>query len=161
LGCADATQLRRLALEACDSGEDFLEIRLDLLQRPESGIAVIQRLLRRYPETVILATCRRTANGGQFKGTIEQELELLDAAISAGAAVVDVEIESAEAAPERLEMFRGRALLLLSYHNFEQTPPLARVVIAASEWPVLRIPRCAAHPRRHPHRRAAGRYRRA
>ncbi len=128
LGCADATQLRRLALEACASGEEFLEIRLDLLHRPETGIAVIQRLLRRYPETVILATCRREANDGEFKGTSAQELEIIDAAVSAGAAAVDVEIETAEAAPERLEVFHGRALLILSYHNFERTPPLARVL---------------------------------
>ncbi len=128
LGCADVAQLRRLALDACESGEDFLEIRLDMLLRPESGVAVIERLLRRYPETVVLATCRRTANGGQFKGPVQQELEILDAAVSAGAAVVDVEIETAEAAPERLELFRGRTLLLLSYHNFEHTPPLARVL---------------------------------
>ena len=86
LGCADAAHLRRMALDACESGEDFLEIRLDLLDRPEAGIAIIRRLLRRYPDTAIVATCRRKANGGGFKGAIDQELDILDAAVTAGAA---------------------------------------------------------------------------
>jgi 3-dehydroquinate dehydratase/shikimate dehydrogenase len=117
-----------MALDACENGEDFLEIRLDLLDLPEAGIAIIRRLLRRYPDTAILATCRRRANGGGFSGTIDQELDLLDAAVTAGAAAVDVEIETAEAAPARLEPFRDRTRLLISYHNFERTPSLQRIL---------------------------------
>src|SRR3970040_1247915 len=85
LGCADRPQLERLALHACDNGEDFLEIRLDMLPSPRVGIGVIRRLLRRYPDTVILATCRRKASGGEFAGSIQEELEILEAAGAAGA----------------------------------------------------------------------------
>ncbi len=46
------------------------------------------------------------------------------AAITAGAQAVDVEIESAEAASARLSLFRGRARLIVSYHNYEATPQL-------------------------------------
>ena len=58
------------------NGEEFLELRLDFLARPEGGIAVIRRILRRYPETVILATCRLKPHGGAFRGTYEQQLAI-------------------------------------------------------------------------------------
>ncbi len=128
LGCSDAARLRRLAVHACDNGEDFLEIRLDALDRPEAGIGVIRRLLRRFPETAILATCRRRENGGHFKGSIRQQIEILEKAIAAGVALVDVEIESAEADPELLPALRERARVVLSYHNFERTPALSPIV---------------------------------
>jgi 3-dehydroquinate dehydratase / shikimate dehydrogenase len=128
LGCAERPQLERLALHACDSGEDFLEIRLDMLQRPNAGIAVIRRLLRRYPETLIVATCRRKANGGAFAGSLREELEVLETAGAAGAALLDVEIETAEAAPEAVAALRQRARLIVSYHNFERTPALTQVL---------------------------------
>ena len=41
---------------------------------------------------------------------------------------MDIEIETAEAAPERLNPFRGRAQVIVSYHNFEATPPMDTVV---------------------------------
>lgn len=128
LGCAERPQLERLALHACDNGEDFLEIRLDMLQRPSAGIAVIRRLLRRYPETLIVATCRRKANGGEFAGSVREELEVLQTAGAAGAALLDVEIETAEAALEAVENLRRNARVIVSYHNFERTPALAQVL---------------------------------
>jgi 3-dehydroquinate dehydratase/shikimate dehydrogenase len=128
LGCVERSQLERLALHACDNGEDFLEIRLDMLQRPGAGIAVIRRLLRRYPETLIVATCRRKANGGAFAGSVREELEILETAGTAGAALLDVEIETAEAAPASVEELRQTARLIVSYHNFERTPALTQVM---------------------------------
>ena len=56
LGVADVSQLERLAVAACDDGEDFLELRLDLLDNPESGVRVFRRIARRYPDVVLLAT---------------------------------------------------------------------------------------------------------
>ena len=128
LGCEEVSHLERLALGACENGEDFLEVRLDLLGRPDAGLAVIRRVLRRHPDTVVLVTCRRKQAGGAFKGTIQQQIEILDAAVDAGATVVDVEIETAEVAPQLLQTFDGRALRILSYHDFERTPALHRVV---------------------------------
>src|ERR1039457_1934103 len=42
----------------------------------------------------------------------------------AGAHAGRVEIGSAEAAPAKLSLFRGRARLVVSYHNYEATPQL-------------------------------------
>jgi len=127
LGAADAANLRRLALDACDNGENFLELRLDLLKDPAEGVPVIRRILRRYPNTCVLVTCRRKAHGGAFTGTLEHQMELLGAAVDAGAQLVDIEIETAEAIPERVAALREKALLALSYHNFDRTPALTTV----------------------------------
>ena len=128
LGCKDSSQLRRLALGACDRGERFLELRLDLLDDPASGAGVIRRILRRYPDTILLATCRRRQNGGGLRANIERQIEILDAAVAAGAALVDIEIETAEGAPQSLDRFRGRVRLIISYHDFDRTPALNRAI---------------------------------
>lgn len=128
LGVADAARLEQLAAEACEGGEEFLEIRMDMLDRPLEGAEVIRRLKERYPDVFLLATCRRKQNGGKFTGSIDEEFRLLEAAIDAGARAVDVEIETACAAREKLAAFRGRAKLVVSYHNFQSTPALAPVL---------------------------------
>ena len=89
---------------------------------------MIRRILRRYPHTVVLATCRRRQNGGAFRANIERQIEILDAAVSAGAALVDIEIETAEAAPRSLDRFRGRTRLIISYHDFDRTAALNRAL---------------------------------
>src|SRR5208337_2227847 len=66
-------------------------------------------------------------NHGKFNGSAEEQFGVLDAAVEAGARAIDVEIESAEAAGARLARFRGRALLVVSYHNYEATPAMEPV----------------------------------
>jgi 3-dehydroquinate dehydratase/shikimate dehydrogenase len=84
---------------------------------------------------MILATCRRHQNHGKFNGSIEEQLAILDLAVQQGAQAIDIEIETAEAAPDRLNQFRGRAHFIVSYHNFEATPPMDTVLGR-----VMRIP---------------------
>jgi 3-dehydroquinate dehydratase/shikimate dehydrogenase len=128
IGRRESAQLQRLARSACESGERFLELRIDILDRPETGIPVIRRVMRQHPRTVIIATCRRTPNGGRFDGGIDEQAEVLGRALSAGAALVDVEIETAEAEPQILERFRGSSRVIVSCHDFEKTPALGPVL---------------------------------
>ena len=106
----------------------FLEFRLDYLDRPREGAEAIREFLARFPDCLVLATCRRHQNHGKFNGSIEEQLAILDLAVHCGAQAIDVEIETAEAAMEKLNAFRGRAHLIVSYHNFEATPQLDTVV---------------------------------
>ena len=128
LGLPDTSALMDHARQEADSGETFLEFRLDHLDHPEQGVKVIREFLKQHPECIILATCRRHQNHGKFNGSVEQQLNILDLAVSAGAQAIDVEIETAEAAAERLNGFRGRSQIIISYHNFETTPQLEHVV---------------------------------
>lgn len=127
LGFSTPERLLEHARREIEGSEGFFEFRLDYLEHPEQGIRAIESLLHDHPECTILATCRRHQNHGRFKGSVEEQILLLDAAVRAGAKAVDVEIESAEAAA-KLEIFRGRALLILSYHNYEGTPAMEPVL---------------------------------
>jgi len=124
LGFPDLDRLLEHARREAEAGESFLEFRLDYLEHPENGAEAIRALLDQYPDCIVLATCRRHQNHGKFNGSIEEEIRILDLAVGAGAQAVDVEIESAEPAAARLSIFRGRARVVISYHNYEATPQL-------------------------------------
>ena len=128
LGLPDVPTLLDHARREATAGEVFLEFRLDFLDNPAAGAAAIPAFLEEFPDCILLATCRRHQNHGRFNGSIEEQLSVLDLAVRNGAHAVDVEIETAEVSQERLSQFRGRSQVIVSYHNFEATPPMDTVV---------------------------------
>ncbi|HEV2689481.1 MAG TPA: type I 3-dehydroquinate dehydratase, partial [Bryobacteraceae bacterium] len=128
LGLPDVPTLLEHARREAESGEIFLEFRLDYLSAPCKGAEAIPQFLEQHPECILLATCRRHQNHGKFNGSIEEQLGVLDLAVRNGAHAIDVEIETAEVAQDRLSAFRGRTYVIVSYHNFEATPPMDTVV---------------------------------
>ena len=128
LGLPDVPRLLEQARREAEAGENFLEFRLDYLRDPALGARAIAEFLHGYPNCTILATCRRHQNHGKFNGSIEEQLRILDLAIEHGARAVDIEIESAEVVPDRCAALRTRALLVVSWHHFETTPPLDPVL---------------------------------
>ncbi|MFN9460734.1 MAG: type I 3-dehydroquinate dehydratase, partial [Acidobacteriota bacterium] len=123
LGLPTVEKLLQHARAEIESGERFLEFRLDYLPDPAAGAAAIAGFLEANPDVSILATCRRHQNHGRFNGSIEEQIRILEAAVRHGACAVDVEIESAESAPGKLEHLRAETTLVLSYHNYDATPP--------------------------------------
>jgi 3-dehydroquinate dehydratase / shikimate dehydrogenase len=128
LGLPDVPTLLEHARREAEAGELFLEFRLDYLSNPCKGAEAIPQFLERYPDCILLATCRRHQNHGKFNGSIEEQLAVLDLAVRNGAHAIDIEIETAEVAQDRLSGFRGRTFVIVSYHNFEATPPMDTVV---------------------------------
>jgi 3-dehydroquinate dehydratase / shikimate dehydrogenase len=124
LGMPDVPSLLAHARREAEAGEIFFEFRLDFLDKPLKGAAAIRDFLGDFPDSIILATCRRHQNRGKFNGSIEEQLAILELAVECGARAVDVEIETAEAASERVNQLCGRVHLILSYHNYEATPPM-------------------------------------
>ncbi|WP_419806248.1 shikimate dehydrogenase [Terriglobus sp.] len=113
-------------------GFPFLEFRLDTAPDPFEAIFEMGAFLRKHPAVRAIATCRRTANGGSFHGTAADEIEMLRQSIAVGAHIVDLSLETAEEAainPHVLApLRRGPNALLLSWHDFHGTPPLAPVL---------------------------------
>lgn len=128
LGLTDGGRLLEHARREADAGERFLEFRLDYLPSPEAGPELIRKFLKAYPDCWVLATCRRHQNHGRFNGSIEEQLQILTAAIEAGARAVDIEIETAEAVKGRVRELEGRAVVVISYHNYEGTPAMEPVM---------------------------------
>ena len=148
IGHPDARHAGDLALACCGHGESFLELRIDLLEDPTAGPGIVDRVMRDHPSTTVLATCRRTPNGGQFAGTLQQQVAILLEAVGAGASIVDVEIEACAEKPDVLDPFRGICTTLASFHDFEQTPELDPVMrrLAATGADILKVATRVRHP---------------
>jgi len=121
----DASEMEHKAEEALRESS-FLELRLDHLKSPQAGISKIRKIMDLRPDAILMATCRRKAGGGEFAGTVAEQLELLAKATHAGCQLVDVEIESASSmSPEEFQRYRERLpSLLISSHDFHQTAAL-------------------------------------
>lgn len=128
LGLPTAGQLNRAAEREYKDGSTFLEFRLDYLPDPVAGVELIRTFRKSYTDVHILATCRHKQNNGHFAGSVEKQCTILEAAGQAGAVALDLEIESAERAKAALPELRSSAPLVLSYHNFQNTPALAPVL---------------------------------
>lgn len=94
---------------------DMVEVRLDLVAG--DPLKVI-RAVRDLTSQAIIATNRMQAEGGQFKGSEEDRLELLLQA-AAFADYVDIELHSD--ARSKL-MKKVKKPVIVSYHNFVCTP---------------------------------------
>jgi 3-dehydroquinate dehydratase / shikimate dehydrogenase len=111
--------------EALARDNSFLEFRLDYLSKPALALARIKRFQEAHPGTVVIATCRRAASGGKFRGSIASQIDLLGKAAAAGCQLVDVEMQTAaKCKPEQLQKLRARAGLILSFHDFRATKKL-------------------------------------
>src|SRR3984957_14667632 len=103
----------------------FLEFRLDYLSKPVLALPRVKRFLESHPGTFVIATCRRVASGGKFRGSIASQLDVLGKAAAAGCQLVDVELQTAgKCKPEQLQKLRTRAALILSFHDFRATRKL-------------------------------------
>jgi 3-dehydroquinate dehydratase / shikimate dehydrogenase len=113
--------------EAALKDSIFLELRFDYLAKPTAVLPDLKAFLNRHREVTAIATCRRKSYGGQFTGSLNAELELLQKAAETGCQIVDLEIESAEQMTRpQLTKFRAAlraagASLLISSHDFTRT----------------------------------------
>ena len=111
--------------EALVRDNTFLEFRLDYLTRPALALARIKQFTEYHPHVSTIATCRRVANGGKFRGTLASQLDILTKAAAAGCQLLDLELQSAvHCKRPQLERLRTRAALILSYHDFRGTKKL-------------------------------------
>jgi len=107
----------------------FVEFRLDYLPNPVAIIPRLKTFLYERGEVTAVATCRRAATGGKFKGNIAAELEVLEKAALAGCHLIDIELQTAEhLKPAQLKRLRSRgSALIVSYHDFESTKDLDKI----------------------------------
>jgi 3-dehydroquinate dehydratase/shikimate dehydrogenase len=122
------------------------ELRLDYLQDHSDLEAQLHQMLLRlhFPQTI--ATCRRIQAGGFFRGSIEQQMAILNAAVRAGCQWVDVEIESvSRGASSTLRQFRP-AQVIVSYHNYQKMPELGPIYRRLARLPV-RVVKIATYAR--------------
>ncbi|MCL2294099.1 MAG: type I 3-dehydroquinate dehydratase [Spirochaetes bacterium] len=112
---------------------NFAEIRLDLLGTVDNGVA--EKIFSSHKN--LIATYRRK------DGLDAKRLSIIKAAIGAGAAYVDVDINESNEFISSVELFcktlcrqssEKKTSLIISYHNYEETPHfdvLDKIVIQA------------------------------
>jgi 3-dehydroquinate dehydratase I len=110
-------------------GPDLIEWRIDGYREVEDlnrTLRLLRQVRQRIGDLPLLFTCRMAEEGGLASLKPAHRLELLTAAIVSG----DIDIVDCELAnqPEFLAIMkntarRERVPLLLSYHNFQTTPP--------------------------------------
>lgn len=104
------TDARRAAM----AGADWLELRLDRWPRGADLAATIGVI--RLP---VLVACRTPEDGGAFRGTLGERRELLNAALEAGAAGLDLEHWESWSPPAGRTRLRLR---IRSFHSFTGVP---------------------------------------
>jgi 3-dehydroquinate dehydratase / shikimate dehydrogenase len=125
---SDPSQMVEKA-EALVRDNEFLEFRLDYLARPALAMAKIRQFTEYHPHVAVVATCRRVASGGKFKGTIASQLDILGKAAAAGCQLIDLELQTGvRVKPQQLQRLRNSAALILSYHDFRATKHLERTL---------------------------------
>jgi 3-dehydroquinate dehydratase / shikimate dehydrogenase len=104
----------------------FLEFRLDYLEKPLLALPKLKHFFTDNTAATGIATCRRTANGGKFSGSVAAEIEVLSKAGAAGFHIVDIELESVEAMKKgELQNLRDTGVaLIISHHDFAATKDL-------------------------------------
>lgn len=131
----DATEMVDKA-EGFVRDNPFVEFRLDYLSRPVTALPKIKKLSEFHPHVISIATCRRAASGGKFRGSIASQLQILSKAADSGCQLVDIELQSAQRArPEQIQRLRTRAALILSFHDFRATRKLDETLAKMTAFP--------------------------
>jgi 3-dehydroquinate dehydratase/shikimate dehydrogenase len=121
---ADPAELVEKA-EALVRDNSLLEFRLDYISKPALTLPKVKHFLETHPGTMVIATCRRVASGGKFRGSIASQLDILSKASAIGCQLVDLELQTAvKCKPAQLQHLRTHSALILSFHDFRGTKKL-------------------------------------
>jgi 3-dehydroquinate dehydratase type I len=118
----------RLIQKAEAQHVDLIEVRLDSLTTHDQ-VAAIPPCSR----TPLIATNRSIAQHGKFSGTeIERQRILVDAAIN-GFDYVDVDLGTPNQTELINSLHEAGAKVIVSFHDFEQTPSMSKLVEVLDE----------------------------
>jgi 3-dehydroquinate dehydratase/shikimate dehydrogenase len=128
--------------EMCDKAEElirdnpFVEFRLDYVKTPALALPALKKFLAYHPQVVAIATCRRVANGGKFKGSVASQVDVLHKAAAAGCQLVDIELESVTSLKSGdLPKLRTKAGVILSFHDFRGTRKVEETFTRMTAYP--------------------------
>jgi len=122
-----------------EQGAKLVELRIDYLDRHPD----VAQIVRDRPGPAIV-TIRREQDGGRFRGTEAERLQLLRQAIVAGVEYVDLEDDVAGSIPRY-----GSTKRIVSVHDFRRTPADLQVIharLAALDADIVKIATLAQTP---------------
>ncbi|MGH9407726.1 MAG: shikimate dehydrogenase [Terriglobia bacterium] len=144
-----APTLSAMEEEAANVGSTQVgfEWRLDYLRDFQDLEQLMHQMLfrLRFPQSI--ATCRREEAGGLYKGSVEQQAALLEAAVRGGCHWVDLEAQSIRRGGAiLLERFKN-AKVVVSHHDYRSMAPLGEIYRKLSRLPIQGV-KIVAHAHR-------------
>ena len=100
---------------------DFIEVRLDYLKKPDASPLLKNRL------RPLIATLRRSDEGGRFKGDEKKRIGLLRDLVDQHVEYVDAELRSDKTLLLDLIRNKRKTRVILSYHDFDETPSMKKL----------------------------------
>jgi len=97
---------------------DYIEVRLDSLRRIE-GLEKIAK----STDLPVIATNRKPSEGGRFKGTERERIEILVEAARKGFDYIDIELSTENVGSVAREIRKAGSKPIISFHNLDGTPP--------------------------------------
>lgn len=137
----DSEKVIEVAKDCIEKGADILEFRIDALENPD--IADIKKTIEEinYP---MIATNRINSEGGSFKGSEENRIEILKECAEL-VDYVDIELQTQDEYINQLNEYNAKTII--SYHDFEKTPELEEIYyIVESEKKLGDLPKIAFMP---------------
>ena len=134
LVATDQTALLEQAVEVCSFKPDVIEWRVDKFDavlNTEAVLAALGALREAIGDTPLIFTCRVIHEGGFQEIAAEDRLRLNKAVIASGLAdLIDSEMSNGEAMVGEMKAACQKAgcPLILSYHNFDETPDEAFIL---------------------------------
>ncbi len=95
---------------------DLVELRIDALTNLNLP------LLLKQPRPPVIITNRIVSEGGKFNGSKSEHIKILSEAMQLGAEYIDIEFSCGTKAIQTLKAQSKKTKLIVSYHNFENTP---------------------------------------
>ena len=114
--CASITTTDIAAVKKIEPIVDLFEVRIDLIG--DSWTEVARQLKKPW-----IACNRMVEEGGKWEGNEARRIERLLQAVELGAKIVDIEY-NAKNVENIIRLIKKRADCLLSFHDFQKTPPL-------------------------------------
>jgi 3-dehydroquinate dehydratase-1 len=131
IGPEDAKSIEKVADRAFQLGADYVEIRFDFL-RQDFLPAALDAATSIKDRTVY--TLRPKSEGGMFTGSEENRLLWLYRLIEQEPMLIDVEFNTLKKNDELADLLEGKkGPLLVSWHDFEKTPPSDYIADLLSE----------------------------
>ena len=110
------------------NGANIIEVRIDLLgYQDNKKIADFIRNIKKNSKLPIIATNRTKIEGGEFKGSEKERISILTSVLKLVDAV-DIELSCDEKNLVIDEAKRLGLAVILSYHNFDETPKKEKIL---------------------------------
>lgn len=117
--CVAITRNDMRAIASVEPFVDLFEVRIDLIGTGWKKL--VNGLKKPW-----IACNRRPEEGGKWQDGETKRLEELMAALELGASIVDIELGT-PGVEEVVKNIKGRAEILVSYHNLKETPELDKI----------------------------------